>query len=93
MTRLAAALWALAAFVLSYGLQLVTLWMLSRGALAHVAGPLALAAGNRNIALFLVALPPEVMAPIMAFVACWQLPMYLTPFLLPRLYARFAPGG
>lgn len=27
------------------------------------------------------------MAPIMIFVACWQVPMYLTPLLLPRLYA------
>lgn len=79
--------WALAAFALSFGLQALTLAVLSRGAMAHVAGPLALAAGNRNIALFLVALPPEVMAPMMIFVACWQLPMYLTPILLPRLYA------
>ncbi|MCV6585296.1 MAG: hypothetical protein OIF47_07160 [Marinibacterium sp.] len=81
--------WALAAFGLGFGLQALTLLVLSRGPLSHVAGPLALAAGNRNIALFLVALPADIMAPIMVFVACWQLPMYLTPILLPRLYRRF----
>lgn len=79
--------WVLAAFTLSFGLQAATVLILRRTALAAVAGPLALAAGNRNIALFLIALPAEVVAPIMIFVACWQLPMYLTPILLPRLYA------
>jgi len=83
----AAVVWLMAAFTLSFGLQIVTLFALRTGSLSHVAGPLALAAGNRNIALFLVALPPEVMAPIMIFVACWQVPMYLTPMLLPRLYS------
>ncbi|WP_299780631.1 hypothetical protein [uncultured Roseobacter sp.] len=81
-----ALLWAVAAFALSFGLQAMTLLLLRRSALAPVSGPLALAAGNRNIALFLVSLPTEVMAPVMIFVACWQLPMYLTPILLPRLY-------
>jgi hypothetical protein len=85
-----ALLWALAAFTLSFGLQALTLVTLRGSGLSHVSGPLALAAGNRNIALFLVALPESVMAPLMIFVACWQLPMYLTPLLLPRLY-RLAP--
>ncbi|WP_300060623.1 hypothetical protein [uncultured Roseobacter sp.] len=87
---MSAMLWAAAAFGLSFGLQLVALLTLRGTGLAHVSGPLALAAGNRNIALFLVTLPPEVMAPVMIFVACWQLPMYLTPILLPPLY-RLAP--
>lgn len=79
--------WIGIAFALSFAAQLVTLLILGRTPLAHVAGPLALAAGNRNIALFLVALPAEVVAPVMIFVACWQLPMYLTPVLLPKFYA------
>ena len=87
---MAALLWAVAAFGLSFGLQGLALLVLRGTRLAHVSGPLALAAGNRNIALFLVTLPPEVMAPVMIFVACWQLPMYLTPILLPPLY-RLAP--
>ena len=40
-----------------------------------------------SVVVFLVALPPEVIAPLMIFIGCWQLPMYLTPILLPRLYA------
>jgi ACR3 family arsenite transporter len=82
-----AVLWLIAAFALSFGLQTGTIALLYKSPLAHVAGPLALAAGNRNVALFLLALPPEIMSPIMVFVACWQVPMYLTPILLSRLYA------
>ena len=76
--------WTLLAFAISYLSQLVALLILRRTKTS--AGPLAIAAGNRNIAIFLVALPPEVIAPLMIFVGCWQLPMYLTPILLPRLY-------
>lgn len=79
--------WALLAFVISYGLQLLTLLALRHTGQRHIAGITAIAAGNRNIAIFLVALPLEVMAPLMIFVGAWQLPMYLTPILLPRLYA------
>lgn len=60
--------------------------MLRGTGLRAVAGPLAIGAGNRNIALFLVALAPETLAPLLVFIGCWQLPMYLTPILLPRLY-------
>lgn len=82
------ALWALLAFIISYGLQATTLLALRRTALRPVAGPLAIGAGNRNIALFLVALPPETIAPLLIFIGCWQLPMYLTPILLPPLYQK-----
>lgn len=78
--------WALLAFAIGYLQQLATLLILRRSRLKAVAGPLAIGAGNRNIAIFLVALPPEVIAPLMIFIGCWQLPMYLTPMLLPRLY-------
>ena len=81
-------LWALLAFTISYGLQATTLLVLRRTKLRPVAGPLAIGAGNRNIALFLVALPPETIAPLLIFIGCWQLPMYLTPILLPPLYQK-----
>ena len=87
------ALWALLAFTISYGLQAATLLVLRRTALHPVAGPLAIGAGNRNIALFLVALPPETIAPILIFIGCWQLPMYLTPILLPPLYRKAVGNG
>ena len=50
-----------------------------------VVGP-AVVAGNRNIALFLLALPSGVTDQILLFVGCWQFPMYLTPLLLRRIY-------
>lgn len=83
--------WALAAFGLSFGVQFTVALLLRNGPLSPVAGPLAIAAGNRNIALFLVALPPDIVAPIMIFIACWQLPMYLTPILLAGLYRHISP--
>ncbi|MGJ5619557.1 hypothetical protein [Sulfitobacter sp. MF3-043] len=85
---LSVAKWAVLAFAISYVLQGLTLVVLRRTALRPIAGPLAIGAGNRNIALFLVALPADVLAPLMVFIGCWQLPMYLTPILLPRLYAK-----
>lgn len=87
------ALWALLAFAISYGLQAVTLLALRNTSLRGVAGPLAIGAGNRNIALFLVALPPDVLAPLLVFIGCWQLPMYLTPILLPALYNKVLSDG
>nr|WP_281494206.1 hypothetical protein [Jannaschia sp. S6380] len=54
---------------------------------ARLRAPVATAiyAGNRNIALFLIVLPPEVAAPLMIFVGCYQVPMYLTPVLIQHL--------
>jgi uncharacterized membrane protein YjfL (UPF0719 family) len=80
--------WGALAFLISYGLQILTFLTLRRSPLSPVAGPLAIGAGNRNIALFLVALKPEVIAPLMVFVGCWQLPMYLTPIMLRWLYQK-----
>jgi arsenite transporter len=48
----------------------------------------ALMAGNRNIALFLAALPPEAVGFLTLFVAVYQIPMYVTPLFAGRLYRR-----
>ena len=45
-------------------------------------------AGNRNIALFLAALPSEASAPLLLFIACYQIPMYLTPLLGSVFYPK-----
>lgn len=45
-------------------------------------------AGNRNIALFLVALPASITDPLLLFIGCYQIPMYLTPILMKPLYGR-----
>ena len=43
-------------------------------------------AGNRNIALYLVALPAATTDPLLIFIGCYQIPMYLTPIVMHRFY-------
>ncbi|MEP5029058.1 MAG: hypothetical protein ABJR02_00115 [Marinomonas sp.] len=86
-------LWTLLSFGICFGLQAATLLIVRLTRLRPLAGPLAIGAGNRNIALFLVALPQQTLAPLMIFIACWQLPMYLTPMLLPKLYQKALKNG
>lgn len=44
--------------------------------------------GNRNIALYLTALPAAQVEPLLLFIACYQVPMYLTPLMGDRFYRR-----
>lgn len=76
---LTVALWLAFSVAVNFGLQLAA-WRVT-----GIAG-YAIQAGNRNIALFLVALPPEVTDPILIFIGCYQIPMYLTPMVMARLY-------
>lgn len=46
---------------------------------------LAIVSGNRNIALFLVALPPDIVDELLLFIGCYQIPMYLTPLAMRRV--------
>jgi hypothetical protein len=81
------ATWLGLAVLVNFGLQL----------LAHRLVPVAderrdrtgtsIVAGNRNIALFLFALPPEATDALLLFIGCYQIPMYLTPILLGRALA------
>lgn len=73
------ALWLAFAVTVNFTLQVIA-WRIT-----GVAG-YAIQSGNRNIALFLVALPPEVTDPILIFIGCYQIPMYLTPMIMARLY-------
>lgn len=50
--------------------------------------PIAVVAGNRNIALFLLSLSPAIGDKILLFIGCYQIPMYLTPLIFHRLYRR-----
>ena len=80
--------WMIAAFAANYGLQIVTrLGLLAAGKPA-IATPIAVVAGNRNLALFLVALPAAVTDPILLFIGCYQVPMYLGPILLARFHGK-----
>lgn len=51
-------------------------------------------AGNRNFALFLIALPAATTEPLLIFLGCYQIPMYLTPILMKPFYKwRQASSG
>ncbi|GGG73938.1 hypothetical protein GCM10011415_22920 [Salipiger pallidus] len=80
--------WMALALAANLGPQLTLAW-LGRGKVAPATLPaLAISAGNRNIALFLVALPPQVMDTLLLFIGCYQVPMYLTPLIMQRVYRQ-----
>ncbi len=71
--------WLALACAMNFGLQFA----------AHAAGlppGACIVAGNRNVALFLVALPAATTDPVLIFIGCYQVPMYLTPMLMGRVY-------
>ena len=78
--------WLLAAFAINFGLQFIAYWVWGKTRLENERVPFSIIAGNRNIALFLVALPSATIDPVLLFIGCYQIPMYLTPILLRRLY-------
>ncbi|KXF75152.1 hypothetical protein ATN84_21005 [Paramesorhizobium deserti] len=76
------------AFAGNFGLQIAVALLLRRAGRKHLAAPLGIIAGNRNIALFLTALPASVIDPLLLFIGCYQIPMYLTPILMDWLYRK-----
>lgn len=46
--------------------------------------------GNRAVAIFLTALPASSYHPYLLFIACYQIPMYLTPLLGSFVYRRYS---
>ncbi len=76
--------WLVLAFGMNFGFQSLSFLAL-RSRTPRVV-PLSIISGNRNIALFLVALPPDIVDQLLPFIGCYQLPMYLTPILLARLH-------
>lgn len=48
----------------------------------------AIVAGNRNMGLFLAALPAAVMEPVLLYLGCYQISIYLTPLLMKPLYGE-----
>lgn len=74
------------AFGVNFVIQISVALLLRRSGKHRLAVPLAISAGNRNIALFLTALPVAVTDPLLLFIGCYQIPMYLTPILLRRFY-------
>ena len=62
----------------------------SRGLGAETSGALGILWGNRTVAIYLAALPPD--PQVTLFVALYQFPMYFTPLLLQRS-KKGAPEG
>ena len=87
----------IAAFAVNISLQIGVYLAMKRLGVCRGRVALAIAAGNRNIMLFLAVLPASTVEPVMLFMACAQIPMYLTPLLLGPLYrpapARTGPQG
>ena len=84
----AVGLWLALATTANFGAQAVAALALRRQGAASV--PVSVVAGNRNIALFLVALPEEAVAALLLFIGCYQVPMYLTPLLMRPFYRHVA---
>lgn len=76
--------WISAVFCLNFGLQILAFYIYRGPGRVSI----SMVAGNRNVALFLIALPADVVQPLLIFIGCYQIPMYLTPILLRRLHDR-----
>jgi ACR3 family arsenite transporter len=72
----------------NFGLQIITALILTSSRFSKYGVPIGLIAGNRNIALFMTALAVTSTQPILLFIACYQIPMYLTPLVMGRFYRR-----
>lgn len=78
-----------AAFAINMPIQLaVSAWVARRQPSAAPA--IGIIAGNRNAALFLSVLPAATIDELLLFIGCFQIPMYLTPFLLSGWFRRLA---
>lgn len=53
---------------------------------------LGVVAANRNVALFLTVLPQQTVDPILLYIGCYQIPMYLTPAVMGRFYRSRWPS-
>ncbi len=80
------AVWMAVAFAVNIGAQILSYLALRKWVPLNEVVPVSIVAGNRNIAIFLVALSPSTSEPLLIFIGCYQVPMYLTPILMDRLY-------
>ncbi|MEX0285266.1 MAG: hypothetical protein AB3N23_11705 [Paracoccaceae bacterium] len=80
------AVWLALAFIANFGAQFVAWRALKHRVPRDEATAISVISGNRNVSLYFVSLPPEVIAPLLVFIGCYQIPMYLTPLVMQRLY-------
>ena len=78
--------WLLIAFSVNYGLQLITHMIFLMVGLDRQDASIAIVAGNRNVAIFLMAAAVSDSEEFLIFLSCYQVPMYLTPILMRWMY-------
>lgn len=83
--------WFVFAVVVNFGLQMAGYFGLRSFGAGPAAVPMSLVAGNRNVALFLVASSATQSDTFLVFLGCYQIPMYLTPLVMRPFYDRMEP--
>ena len=78
--------WLLVAFSVNYGLQLITHMIFRMVGVGSQDASIAIVAGNRNVAIFLMAAAVSDSEEFLIFLSCYQVPMYLTPILMRWMY-------
>ena len=78
--------WFVFALVVNLGLQFIAFHVMKLLGYPDLAVPIGIVAGNRNFALFLIALPIMQSEQLLIFLGCYQIPMYLTPIIMRSVY-------
>ena len=78
--------WLAGVCAVNFGLQIACYMILRGRSRSDPTGP-SIIAGNRNVALFLLALPAATTDPLLIFIGVYQVPMFLTPIAMRWLYA------
>jgi len=84
--------WFALAVALNFGVQTAAYRLLDPERRRVDGAGAAIVAGNRNLAVFLVALPEEVLAPALVYIGAYQIPMFLTPWVLGAFYRPSGPA-
>ena len=79
-------MWLAFAARMNLGAQLLAWRSVARTSLVEDRRAISIVAGNRNIALFLVAFPTDITVGLLSVIGCSQIPMYPTPILFRRPY-------
>ena len=74
------------ACIASFGLQIAAYFLLPKFKTPGMRVGYSVVSGCRNNALFITALPASVTDPLLLYIGCYQIPMYLTPLLMKWLY-------
>ena len=78
--------WLGFALFVNLGLQFIGFHVMRVLGYPDLAVPIGIVAGNRNFALFLIALPIMQSEQLLIFLGCYQIPMYLTPIIMRSVY-------